>query len=282
MSRRSTSRRSYARWRPASDYTYTSKTTDRETKDGRVVKEKVTVAEVYPQYGESVKKVLSRDGVPLSAEESEREFRRAVEGFKKGEREAEKRRAELAKQAAAPRPAPVPKAIPTFGPNWGFGFRSGFSSGSFQLALSHFMQAGEFRSPRLEQFRGRDAVVLDFRPRPDYAPIDDSRKPYAKLAGRIYIDAADRQIMRLEAWPVTEAAPKGKAVSASPSNPSVVIEQTRLPDGRWKESLVRFNSAPDREVFNGVERDFTEEMYDFRRFTAGGEGKVDSPKPPGV
>src|SRR5215218_9979886 len=50
------------------DYTYTSKTTERETKDGRVVKERVTVAEVYPQYGESVRKVLSRDGVRLSEE----------------------------------------------------------------------------------------------------------------------------------------------------------------------------------------------------------------------
>ncbi|MCA1629677.1 MAG: hypothetical protein LC785_06395 [Acidobacteria bacterium] len=268
------------------DYTYTAKTTDRETKDGKVVKEKVTVAEIYPQYGEAVHKVISRDGVALSAEESEREFRRAVEGFKKGEQEAAKRRAEAAKQAEgakqsnAPTPAPDPKAIPSFGPNWGFGFRSGFSSGSFTLSLYNFLRAGEFSAPRLERFRGRDAVVLDFRPRADYAPASDAVKPYAKLAGRIWIDVADRQIMRVEARPVPEALKKGDAPAASNAEPWIVIEQTRLPDGRWKESHIRLNTTADKSVFNGVERDHTEEMTDFRKFSADAEGKVDATKPP--
>jgi hypothetical protein len=268
------------------DYTYTAKTTEREWKDGKVAKERVTVAEIYPQYGEAVHKVISRDGVALSAEESEREFKRAVEGFKKGEQEAAKRRAEAAKQAGeakqadAPRQAPDPKAIPSFGPNWGFSYRSGLSSGSFSLSLSNFLRAGEFSAPRLERFRERDAVVLDFRPRADFSPASDAQKPYAKLAGRVWIDVADRQIMRVEASPVAEALKRKGVASASNSEPWVVVEQTRLPDGRWKESYIRLNTIADKSVFNGVERDHTEEMSDFRKFNATGEGKVDETKPP--
>jgi hypothetical protein len=262
------------------DYTYTSKTTERETKDGKVFKEKVTVAEVYPQYGESVRKVLSRDGVALSPEEFEREFKRAVEGFKKAEAEAEKRRAELAKQSDTPGPAPDPQAIPTFGPTWGYGFRSGFSSGFFVLSLSNFLHAAEFLSPRHERFRDRDAIVLDFRPRPNYATPTDAQKPYAKLAGRIWIDVADRQIMRLAASPVPAALKRKGGAAASNAEPWIVVEQTRLPDGRWKESYIRLNTTADKSVFNGVERDYTEVMTDFRKFSADAEGRVDGTKPP--
>ncbi|HVG28510.1 MAG TPA: hypothetical protein VM864_02195 [Pyrinomonadaceae bacterium] len=266
--------------RDFADYTLTTKTTDREWKDGKVAKEHVTVAEVYPQYGEAVRKVISRDGVALSAEESEREFKRAVEGFQKAEQEAAKRRAEAAKQADAPRPAPDPKAIPAFGPNWGFSYRSGLSSGSFSLSLYNFLRAGEFSAPRLERFRGRDAVVLDFRPRADYSPASDAQKPYAKLAGRVWIDVADRQIVRVEASPVAEALRRKGGAAASNSEPWVVIEQTRLPDGRWKESYIRLNTTADKSVFNGVERDHTEEMSDFRKFSADADGKVDATRPP--
>jgi hypothetical protein len=267
--------------RNAVDYTYTSTTTERETENGRVTKERVTVAEVYPQYGESVRKIISRDGVTLSTEDSDREFKRAVEAFKKNEQETAKRREEAAKQAAkqtTPTQAPPDKnAIPSFGPVWGFSYRSGLSSGSFTLSLSNFLHAAEFYAPRLERFRERDAVVLDFRPRADFAPASDAQKPYAKLAGRIWIDAADRQIMRVEARPVADALKKKGDATATSNEPWIVIEQTRLPDGRWKESLIRLNTTADKSIFNGIERDYTETMSDFRRFTTTGEDKVAPP-----
>lgn len=269
------------------DYTYTSKTTERETKDGRVVKEHVTVAEVYPQYGEAVRKVLSRDGVALSAEDADKEFKRAVEGFKKSEQEAAKRRAEAAKQTPAQTPAPDPRGIVWFGPTWVFSHRTALSSGSFRLSLSDFLHAGEFTAPLLEKLHGRDAVVLYFRPRADFAPASDSQKPYAKLAGRIWIDAADKKIMRVEASPVAEAlktvaeaSKKSDATTTESNEPWIVIERTRLPDGRFKESYIRLNTVADKDIFNGIARDFTEEMTDFRKFSTTGEDKVDTPKPP--
>jgi hypothetical protein len=85
--------------------------------------------------------------------------------------------------------------------------------------------------------------------------------------------------MRVEARPVAEAL-KRKPGAASDAEPWIVIEQTRLPDGRWKESYIRLNTTAGKSVFNGVERDHTEEMSDFRKFGADAEGKVDEKKPP--
>ena len=263
-----------------SEYTYTSRVTERESKDGRVTKETVTVAEVYPQYGEAVRKVVSRDGVAVPADEAEREFKRVIRELEKAEREAAKRREQAARQAAGPQapPAPAPDAIAYFGPQWGFSFRSGFNSGEFVLSLWHFLRACEFHAPRLERLSGRDVIVLSFRPRADFTPARDSQKPYAKLAGVVWIDAADKNIARLEAWPAPGASPKGRAPATSEKDPAVRIEQTRLPDGRWKESLVRLNTTADRELFNNVARDHTEEMTNFQRFTTkAGDAAVAAP-----
>ncbi|MFL6227235.1 MAG: hypothetical protein ACJ741_00485 [Pyrinomonadaceae bacterium] len=263
------------------DYTYTAETSEYEMKGGKLVRERITVAEIYPQYGESVRKIISRDGVTLSPEDSEKEFKRAVEVFKKNEQEMAKRRAEMAKQSTAPPPAPYPKTIPTFGPVWVFRPRSGLGSGLFMLSLSNFLHAGEFSNPRREQFHDRAAIVLDFRPRADFKPAFVTQKPYTKLAGRIWIDAADKQIMRVEARPIPEALKKkGDAASLAPE-PWVVIEQMRLPGGGWKVCLIYLNTLADKDVFNGIWCDITETMTDFRRFNVKtDDATVDATKPP--
>ena len=271
------------------EYTYTSEVTEAELKDGKIVKESVTVYEVYPQFGEAVKRVVSRNGNALSAAEAERETKRVVKELERAERDQQKRREAAAKRAASggtgqSAPAPDTSAVPFFGPEWAISFRSGLSSGEVAFSLWHFLNAGEFSNPRRVRFHERDAILLDFHPRAGYTPARDALKPYAKLTGRIWIDAADKNIIRLEAWPVPAPGPPRKkedAPPAAPDNPAVVIEQTRLPDGRWKESLVRLNTYGDRDLFNHVARDFTEQMTDFKRFTTKtDDAKVDAPPPP--
>ena len=268
------------------EYTYTSEVTEAELKGGKIVKESVTVYEVYPQFGEAVKRVVSRNGNALPAAEAERESKRVVKELERAEREQQKRREAAAKRAASQgagqsAPAPDPSAVPYFGPEWGFSFRDGLKSGEFAFSLWHFLSAGEFGNPRRVRLHERDAILLDFRPRAAYAPARDALKPYAKLTGRIWIDAADKNIIRLEAWPVPGTPRKKEdAPPAAPDNPAVVIEQARQPDGRWKESLIRLNTYGDRELFNGLARDFTERMTDFKRFTTKtGDAKVDAPPP---
>jgi hypothetical protein len=244
------------------EYTWTMKVTNRDVnKRGEVTKEEVKVYESYPVRGELVTKLVSENGVAVSPEKADEQLKKAIANLEKAAREEEKRKT----NAPQTPPTPVdPNVIPTFGFQHRFGFRSGLSRGAYAFALWRFFRACEFYAPRRESVRGRDAIVLDFRPRADFQPTDDLQKPYTKLSGRVWIDLADKAVVRLEAWPATDVA--GAANSSPPPAPAIVYEETRLPEGIWMESLVRINTNINRPVFNGVDVDVTTEMSDFKRF----------------
>ncbi|HEV2803148.1 MAG TPA: hypothetical protein VGW12_21960 [Pyrinomonadaceae bacterium] len=264
------------------EYTWTAKVTERETgKRGEFKKETVKVYEVYPVRGEFVRKLVSENGVPLSAQEAEKQFKKAVANLEKAAREEEKRGAP---RAPAQPTAAGANAIPSFGFSSGFKFRDNFSTGEFSFAPWRFLRAGEFFAARRERLGGREVIVLDFRPRADFVAVNDLQKPYAKLCGRVWIDVADRALARLEAWPLAPSATHGASQLAPitrPDAPAIVYEETRLPDGLWLESLVRIKTTADKAIFNGVEVDTEKAAFDFKRFTAdAGEAKVDSPPAP--
>lgn len=259
------------------EYTWTMKVTNREVnKRGEVTKEEVKVYEAYPVRGELVTKLVSENGVAIPPQKADEQLKKAVANLEKAAREDEQRRAAAPPQTP---PAPAdPNLIPSFGAQHRFGFRSGFSNGAFAFALWRFFRACEFYAPRHEQLRGRDTLVLDFRPRADFQPADDLQKPYAKLAGRVWLDLNDKAVARLMAWPATQTAGTN---ATPPADPAIVYEETRLPDGLWVESLVRINTNGNRPGFNGVDVDVTKEMSDFKRFqTTTDDAQVAAPKPP--
>jgi hypothetical protein len=264
------------------EYTWTAKVTDRERdKRGGVKKESVSVYEVYPVRGEFARKLVSKDGVPVSRERAEEELKKAAVRLEKAAREEQKR----AEQEAPPPPpqkpvdAQNPAGLPSFGFSSGHKNSNGFTSSEISISVWRFFRYGEFDAPRRERLRGRDVFVLDFRPRADFRPADELQRPYARLAGRLWIDAADRTVARLEAWPYDPRA-KGADTSETAREPSVVFEHERLPDGVWLEHLFRIQTYGHKDIFNGIELDLTKEVSGFQRFTAGaGDEKLDAPKP---
>jgi len=264
------------------EYTWTAKVTTREPrKHGEAAKESVEIYEVYPVRGEFVRKLVSENGVPVSPEEAEKQFRKVVANLEKAARAEEKRRAPESPPARAAADA---SGIPGFGFQNGFKSRSGLSTREFSFAPWRVLRAGEFFAPRRESLNGREVIALDFRPRADFIPVNDLQKPYGKLCGRIWIDVADRALARLEAWPLAPdmpGAPKLATPLARPNEPSIIYEETRLPDGMWLESLVRIKTTGDKAVFNGIEVDITKQIGDFKRFEANaGDAKVEPPPEP--
>ena len=259
------------------EYTWTLKVTDRELgKGGEVKKQSVNVYEVYPIRGEFARKLVSRDGVPVSQERAEKELKQTAERLEKAAREEQKR----AEGKAPPPPPPQspaelqnPNGIPSFGFSTGQKHGSGFSSHEISLSVWRFFRYGEFTNPRREQFRGRESIVLDFRPRADFRPVNEVQKPYARLAGRLWIDAADQAVARLEAWPYDPQSPGAAAT------PVVVFEHERVAEGVWLERFVHINTYAHKDLFNGIELDSAKESSDFQRFTAGtGDDKLNPPK----
>lgn len=256
------------------EYTWTARVVEREQgRRGEVKKESSSLYEVYPVRGEFARKLLERDGVPVSRERAESELKKAAERLERAAREDQRRAA-----AGQPRPAPTPDAgraqnpsgLPSFGFSTGRRESNGFGSSEISMSVWRFFRYCEFTRPRAVSLKGREAVALDFRPRPDFRPADEVQKPYARLAGRVWIDAADRTVVRLEAWPADAAD--------GASDPLVAFEHERLPGGVWIERFVRIKTYGHREIFNGIELDFTKDVTNFKRFSSvAGEDKLDAP-----
>jgi hypothetical protein len=263
------------------EYTWTAKITDRELdKRGEVKKESSSLYEVYPVRGEFARKLLERDGVPVSQERADKELKKTAERLEKSAREDQKR-AE-AKPTLPPPPPQTPEqlqnpaGLPSFGFTTGHRESNGFSSTEIAIAVWRFFRYCEFDGPRRETFNNRETIVLDFRPRADFRPADELQRPYAHLRGRVWIDAAERAVARLEAWP--DDAPT--SADAPAQEPSIVFEQARVREGVWLERLVRIKSYGHKQIFNGIELDFTKEVTDFKRFNSvAGDDRVDAPKP---
>ncbi len=251
-----------------SEYTYTRAETEREISDkGELKKEKTVVHEIYPIAGGGrVLKLVSENGVPLTAEKAEREERRVAERIEKLERENNERK-QKKERAEAARPRNETGA--------------GADGDDDALGISVFLRASEFVSPRRERFRDRDAVVFDFRPRPGFKASNRGESIVSKLTGVVWIDPVDKQVMRLEGR-LTEGFKIGGGLLASVRPGSAfVFEQTRLADGVWLPGFSQINAAAKLFLFAGMRIDATREYSNYKRFSSKtGDATVDAPKPP--
>jgi hypothetical protein len=252
-----------------SEYTFTRTETQREIDDkGAVKKEKTIVREVYPVAGGgSVLKLISEDGVPLSPERAAKEERRVAESLGKIEignaKRREKRERERAERAERARKQ-----------------GEAASDADDHIGVGVFLRACEFVSPRRERFQDRDAIVFDFRPRPNFKPANRGESFVAKLAGVAWIDPVDKQVMRLEARLAEGFKVGGGLLASVRPGSAVVLEQTRLADGVWLPRFEQINASAKIFLFAGFRLDAIREYSNYKRFSASvGDAKVDSPPP---
>ena len=106
--------------------------------------------------------------------------------------------------------------------------------------------------PELYDFRlegdakvdGYDAWVIAATPKPDYRPKLRDAKPLLKIKGKMWIDKADYQWVRLEAE-TTDTISFGLFLARLNPGAKLVFEQTRVNDEVW---------LPKREFTSGTGR----------------------------
>lgn len=257
------------------DYTFTQKVTEREVDDkGQVKKEKISVYEVYPMadYG-WVQKLVVENGAPLSPERAAKEEKRVAEELEKAEREAPKLKQKREQKRAERRAKRRAKSGDKSKSN------SPDEEDDDDVEISTFLRACEFFSPRRERFRERDVIVFDFRPRAGFKPTSMGETIVSKLSGVIWIDPAERHVMRLEARLVDSFKMGGGLVASIKPGSAFIFEQTRLPEGVWLPRFSQVNASARVFLFAGMSINETREFGDFKRFsTKSGEDKLDAPK----
>jgi hypothetical protein len=249
------------------EYAFTQKETDREINSkGEVKKETVKVYEIFPVANrESIQKLISENGLPLSAERAAKEEKRVQEEFLRAERDREKdaqkeerRRAERAKKQRN---------------------STGGEEGEDDPEISQFLLVCEFVSPRREKFANRDAIVFDFRPQAGFHPRNRQEALIAKLVGAVWIDPLDKQVIRLEARLAEGFKMAGGLLLSLRPGAAVVIEQTRMAEGVWLPRFAQINLSVKVLLFGGGDFNKTIEWSDYRHFQGDvSDYKLDVPK----
>lgn len=221
------------RQRLIAEYIYKDKDTQRTFNDrGEMTKELVQVFEIYvmPQRRFTVRKLISVNGAPLSPERAAEEEKRIVERLAKAETQPEKR-----------------------------------STGqSFALTLRDYLRACEFGAPRRERLNDRDVIVLEFHPRPGFVPLVNEEKIAATLSGTLWIDAADKMLLRQEAH-----SPELKEKKSATPQPGARLthENRRLPEGVWVPGYSQLILRRQAYPFLGRDIHTTHEYSDYKRFS---------------
>jgi hypothetical protein len=244
------------------EYAFKQTETDREINSkGELKKETIKVYEVYPLPNrEPVEKLISENGVPLSADKAAKEDKRVQEEFEKAEREKEKDEKRVAQRRAEREKKKAEGDDPT--------------------DISSFLKACEFVSPRREILGGREAIVFDFRPREGFKPKTREESLIAKLIGVVWIDPIDKQVIRLEARLAEGFKMAGGLLVSLKPGAALVMEQTRMVQGVWLPKFAQVNLSVKVLLFGGGDYNKTIEWSDYRHFAGDVKDyKIDTPKP---
>ncbi len=232
------------------EFTYIQKRITREIDPKGKVIERIREFEAYPIKTEArhrhVLSLIKKDGVPVSPEHLKLNRQFAV---------AEMEQAEPEDATTSPKPESE-----AGGKYVTAGIGIGFAGEGVWLGVSQFLRQCRFDASRLEQLENRQTIVLNMHSCQDIHA--DLREAYlAKLTGIVWIDATDKVVIRLKAWPMS-------ALSAEQSTGEVIVyEQQRVQGGIWVPRRIRLNGIGKAAIFNGVDKDMIFEFTDYRHFS---------------
>ncbi len=182
----------------------------------------------------------------LSEEELEKVRKNASEKLIKEEAAAAKVAEEVAKAKAES------KAIGVY-----FNLSRGSMFGTvLEFNVKIILFHGAFDHPRRDNFNGREMIVLDWKIKPD-APLENSEKYLAKLQGRVWIDAAEHIVAKLD----------GFALNSDLTNPVIYYDGIRLADGKWMPNKYLIHCDGNAAIFNNKKMpDLIVEFSDYKHF----------------
>jgi hypothetical protein len=233
-------------------YTYTETITSREIDSNGQMRSKETETYELTFYkGKRIRRMVAKDGKPLSAKDEAEEQKR----IEKRIREIEKHEAEKAKQAGKE---------PDFD-------HADTGDRNQRLTIADVLRASKLTNPRHEQFRGRDVIVFDFEPLPGYKPQKNYEKVFGKMAGAIWIDPTDKQVARAEARLIEAYKIGGGMLASLKEGANFVIEQERVNQEIWLPTRAEINVVARVLLLKGFNINETVTYGDYKRFNVEAE-----------
>ena len=237
-------------------YTFTQKETDRETDQTGQLREKESkVYELTFYKGNRIRRLIEKNGKPLSPSEVEDQNKR----IEKRVRNLEKRETEKEKKSSKDREV----AQETDGtPDAERGKRP---------SISDILRASKLVNPRRERFRGREVIVFDFEPLLGYKPQKDYEKFFGKAVGAIWVDVADKQAARVEARLVESYKVGGGLVASLKEGATFVLEKDRINNEIWLPTRADINLSVRVLLVKGITANTLIEFGNYQRFNVDAE-----------
>jgi hypothetical protein len=209
-----------ADWARMKDYTWIARETDRGLDSrGNVKSEKTDLWETVVLYGEPHRRMLERDGKPLSAEDQRKEQQKLDKAVAKLQHESPEQRARRVAEYEKEREKD-------------------------REFLREVPDLFDFKLLGDQKIDGHDVWAISATPKPGYRPKHSDAKPLLKVQVKMWIDKAEYQWVRLEAE-TTGTISFGLFIVRLDPGAKLVFEQTRVNDEVW---------LPKRELISGAGR----------------------------
>lgn len=242
------------------DYSYTQKIISRELgKDGVLRETESETVQLSFYKGNRIRRTIEKNGKPLSEKQQADEDKNAEKRVAEIEKEIAKKEAKKISQNADGTP----------------------DENNNRISIAEVLRASRLVNPRRERFRGRDVVVFDFEPNPDFdfKNAKSFLKFFGKTAGVMWIDEKDKQVARLEAVLFDSYKIGGGLLANLKKGASFALEQERVNDEIWLPSVADINLSVKVLLVKNINVNQIIKSYNYRKFkTEVQDSKVDEIK----
>ena len=223
------------------DYTYIERDEQRNLDGhGGVKKTETRTSEVLEIYGEPVERLTAKDDKPLSPSEAKKEDDKIQKIIDKRKNESvDGRRKRLEKEE-----------------------KDREEGRKFVLEVA---DAFNFRLIGSETIDGHDAWVLDGEPRPGYEPKSREAKMLTKFKGRVWIDKAETQWVKLDVTAI-DTLSVGWVLARIHKGTHVMVEQTKVNDEVWLPKHLQAHVDLRLALFKGYDVDVDQVYRDYKKF----------------
>ena len=241
------------------NYSYTQKIISRELgKDGILRETESETFQLSFYKGNRIRRLVEKNGKPLSENDQKDEDKNVQKRVAEIEKDIAKREAKAAK---SPDDAPDEE--------------------NRRISTAELLRASSLINPRRERFRGRDVIVFDFEPNPnfDFKNAKSFLKFFGKVGGVMWIDEQDKQVARIEAVLFDNFKIGGGLLANLKKGASFTLEQERVGDEIWLPSTADINLSVKVLLVKGINVNQIVKSSNYRKFnTEVKDSKVDEIK----
>jgi hypothetical protein len=136
---------------------------------------------------------------------------------------------------------------------------------SRRSAVADTAEALELTLDRREKLGGRDVIVVTFAPRPDAEPETREGKLASNFRGRIFVDEAEAEVIRVEATAIENISYGLGVVARLNKGATVTLVRERVEGDTWLPTSIKFAGEGRAMLFRKLHVDHVIEWLDYKR-----------------